>query len=57
MKDISEGNLCMKCEAADKAAFRGLPEHYSFRLCRENELSYWKRMMFSGLTIVGSSSS
>ncbi|MCL2136374.1 MAG: GNAT family N-acetyltransferase [Coriobacteriia bacterium] len=40
---IANYNIFMMCEAPCADAFRELPEGYSFRLCRPDELGLWKQ--------------
>ena len=40
---IGSLNLFMQCDAPNKSAFQALPDGYSFRLCRRDELEVWKR--------------
>jgi GNAT superfamily N-acetyltransferase len=42
---IGNLNLFMQCDAPNKDAFRALPDGYSFRLCRRDELEVWKRIV------------
>lgn len=42
---IGNYNLFMICETLNTNAFRALPDGYSFRLCRRNELEVWKRIV------------
>jgi len=37
-------NIFMQCDTPDKDAFSKLPDGYSFRLCRRDELDIWKRI-------------
>ena len=43
---MPEGNLFMTCERLERAAFRELPEGFTLRSCRPDELGTWKRMHF-----------
>ena len=38
-------NLFMQCKALNKNAFRALPDGYSVRLCKRDELEIWKRVV------------
>ena len=42
---VGNYNLFMQCESPDKTAFRELPHGFSFRLCRNDELEVWKRVV------------
>ncbi|MCL2473322.1 MAG: GNAT family N-acetyltransferase [Alphaproteobacteria bacterium] len=42
---IGSLNLFMQCDAPNRDAFRSLPDGYSFRLCRRDELEIWKRVV------------
>ena len=42
---IGNYNLYMQCDTPNKNAFRDLPDGYSFRLCRRDELEIWKRVV------------
>jgi len=42
---IGDLNLFMQCDTPNKDAFRSLPDGYSFRLCRRDELEVWKRIV------------
>ena len=41
---IGNLNLFMQCDAPNKGAFRALPDGYSSRFCRRDELEAWKRI-------------
>jgi ribosomal protein S18 acetylase RimI-like enzyme len=41
-------NIIMMCERLNRAALRDLPDGYSLRNPRKNELDFWKRMHFDG---------
>ena len=41
-------NLFMQCETPQRNAFRPLPEGFSTRLCRRDELVFWKTMWAQG---------
>ena len=42
---VSNYNLFMQCDAPQKTAFRELPQGFSFRLCRRDELEAWKHIV------------
>ena len=42
---IGSLNLFMQCDAPIKDAFSALPDGYSLRLCRRDELEVWKRVV------------
>jgi len=42
MEDL---NIFMQCHRPNPAAFQDLPEGFSFRLCRENEIDIWARIV------------
>ena len=42
---IGDYNLFMVCEMLNRSAFCELPEGYSFRLCKRDELEIWKRIV------------
>lgn len=42
---IGNYNIFMQCDSPNKAAFRVLPDGYSFRLCRRDELETWKQVV------------
>ena len=42
---IGNYNIFMQCDSPNKTAFRALPDGYSFRLCRRDELEIWKRVV------------
>ena len=42
---IGSLNLFMQCDALNKDAVRALPDSYSYRLCRRDELEVWKRVV------------
>ena len=43
---MGAGNLFMMCETPRKEAFFPLPSGFHFRLCREEELEWWKGVHF-----------
>lgn len=43
---IPDGNLFMVCERLNPDAFSALPEGYTIRACRPDELNIWKAMPF-----------
>ena len=44
-KTIGSYNIFMVCEEPNTSSFRTLPDGYSFRLCRRDELEIWKRVV------------
>jgi GNAT superfamily N-acetyltransferase len=42
---IGNLNLFMQCESPNGDAFRALPDGYSYRLCRNDELESWKNVV------------
>jgi GNAT superfamily N-acetyltransferase len=42
---IGNYNIFMRCDKQDTSAFRVLPDGFSFRLCRRDELEVWKRVV------------
>jgi GNAT superfamily N-acetyltransferase len=42
---LGKYNIFMQCDNPNDSAFRELPDGYSFRLCRRNELEAWKRVL------------
>ena len=42
---VGNYNLFMQCDTPDKTASRELPHGFSFRLCRNDELEVWKRVV------------
>lgn len=48
--EIPYQNLFMVCMQLNPKAFSKLPEGYHFRLCREDELEFWKRFHFDEST-------
>lgn len=43
---MPQGNLFMTCDRIDRGAFAALPEGFTVRACRPDELDVWKRMHF-----------
>jgi GNAT superfamily N-acetyltransferase len=41
---VGNYNIFMQCDMPDRNAFRQLPDGYSIRLCRRDELEVWKRV-------------
>lgn len=44
--NIEEANLFMMCEELNEDALSEIPEGYTVRPCRRNELDFWKRIHF-----------
>lgn len=44
--EIPDGNLFLYCEQRNPAAFSALPEGYTLRFCREEELPLWMALHF-----------
>lgn len=44
--ELPNPNIFMLCEHANKSAFSDMPHGFSTRVCRQNELSLWKRIQF-----------
>jgi len=44
-ESIGKLNLFMQCKYIPQNAFRMLPDGYSFRLCRRDEIEKWKRVV------------
>jgi GNAT superfamily N-acetyltransferase len=44
-KTLGNLNIFMQCDSPNEDAFRKLPDGYSFRLCRRDELDAWKRIL------------
>jgi GNAT superfamily N-acetyltransferase len=44
-----EGSLFMQCDELDSRALRDLPESFSARLCKRDELMDWKLMFAQGI--------
>jgi len=42
---VGNYNLFMQCDTPNKTAFCELPDGFSFRLCRYDELEVWKRVV------------
>lgn len=46
MSDIASGNLFMMCKKLKSEALTELPEGFTFRFCRQDELDVWKMMHY-----------
>lgn len=46
LEQLPNPNIFMLCEQVNEAAYREMPECYTIRLCRPDELDIWKSMPF-----------
>ena len=46
MFDIAAGNLFMMCRNLKTKALTELPNGFSFRFCRQDELDLWKKIHY-----------
>ena len=42
---VGNYNIFMQCDSPNKTAFKKLPNGYTFRLCKRDELEVWKRVV------------
>jgi len=48
IQDVLSGDLFMQCDSPNQSAFRPLPNGFSARLCRREELLIWKTIFAQG---------
>jgi GNAT superfamily N-acetyltransferase len=48
LDDILASNLFMQCDTPNQKAFSSLPDGFTIRLCRRNELAIWKDIFAQG---------